>query len=340
METFDILNRKIFSVGTWNGDKWTEEMLNQAVKAFADTKGKLRPPLKLGHNKEQKITNGLPAIGWVDNLRKVGNDLVADFKKIPKVIYELLNAGAYRTVSAEFWQNATIDGKKYPFIFKGLALLGADLPAVDTVSDIIEMYDLKDTETKEYEIELKNEVKKTKSEDKEMEKEMKELLNKVADLEAKGKTASENYAKDKETWGKEKKELKTKLSETENKYSEMETKSKEIEAEKVKIEYTARIDKLIADKRVLPAHKEKMLTFMLDMPIEKKFKEGEKEVSYSEMLVKVFSEMPEINISTEEKTEAGKTQSEDEAIQKYMKDNKVEYKEAFIALAEEGKIKG
>jgi len=349
MKTFDILDKVIFSVGTWNGDKYTEAMLDDIIKAYNDTRGILRPPIKLGHSADQKLTKGMPAIGWVDNLRKVGNDIVADFKKIPKKIYDLVDVGAYRTVSSEFWKNATINGKKYAYIFKGLAFLGAELPGVDTVDDIINMYEVDDkTEVKIYEVEVKNETKpevknNEKSEDKEMnEKEIEELNKRVADLEATNKTASEKYATDKEVWGNEKKELETKNTETETKYQELENEKKEVEAEKVKADFTSKIDKLIEDKKVLPAHKEKILTFMLDMPVGKNFKEGDEEVSYSDMLVKIFSEMPELNINTDENSEAGKNQVKDEEamIVEYAKENKMTYKKALIELAKDKKIKG
>ena len=87
METMDISGIEIFSNENMpNGHEYTEKDLEEIVNGFHTTKNELKPYLKFGHDNKQKLAqdSGMPALGWVENLRKVGNKLVADFVKIPK----------------------------------------------------------------------------------------------------------------------------------------------------------------------------------------------------------------------------------------------------------------
>lgn len=147
---------EIFSAGTWNGDTYTEKDLDEMIRAYDDTRQGVMPPLKLGHDDKQKILqqDGYPAAGWVGKLYRNGKKLLADFIDIPDKIYELLTRGAYKKVSSEIYWNTDVDGKKYDKMLAGVALLGADMPAVSNLSDILSMYGKK-VERKFY-AELKN----------------------------------------------------------------------------------------------------------------------------------------------------------------------------------------
>lgn len=99
--------------------------------------------VKLGHGKQTILDNeGLPAAGWLENLRMSGDRLVADVRKVPRKVAELMRAGAYRFRSIEFWRNWLDDttGQTHPFVITGMALLGAEQPAVSSLSDIIALY--------------------------------------------------------------------------------------------------------------------------------------------------------------------------------------------------------
>lgn len=138
----EVRGVEIFSVGTWNGRDIKEEDLTQIVEAFKATNATVRPFLKLGHDDEQKIlqADGLPAAGWVENVRKVGTKLVADFVDIPKKIFQLIRNKAYRKVSCEIYNNIDINGQKHPKMLGAVALLGADLPGVLNLTDILSLY--------------------------------------------------------------------------------------------------------------------------------------------------------------------------------------------------------
>ena len=75
-----IENVELFDIGVWNGKAFLEKDLKEMEEAYKAFTGVLRVPLKLGHNDEQKITDGQPAIGWLSNVRlSEDKKLVGDF---------------------------------------------------------------------------------------------------------------------------------------------------------------------------------------------------------------------------------------------------------------------
>lgn len=142
-----IKDVQIFKTGTWNGKTITEDDLDHMVAAFSETKPKgVAPFLKLGHNDEQSIvkSSGEPAAGWIENVKRVGNALYCDFVDIPRKIFEAIKNKSYRKVSIEMLNNFEIDGKKYPKFLYAVSLLGAELPAVSTLDDILARYSYED----------------------------------------------------------------------------------------------------------------------------------------------------------------------------------------------------
>lgn len=134
---------EVFAVGTWNGMKFTEEDIDQIVASFEALNGGgyLEVPLKFGHNDEQPMTDGLPALGWVKKLYKKKDDkgrtkLMASFDAVPEVVYAAVKSGRYRKVSIELEFDVTHKGKKYSHVMTAVALLGAELPAVNTLADL------------------------------------------------------------------------------------------------------------------------------------------------------------------------------------------------------------
>lgn len=149
LETRSIEGVELLAVGTWQGGgcpdggcKFTTKDLDNAVAAWEATSSDLRPPVKLGHDDNQKLlqADGYPAAGWVTNLRRIGKKLVGDLENVPKRVAELIAAGAYRTRSVELQRDYEVGGKDWPLVLTGVALLGADLPAVESLKDIAKLY--------------------------------------------------------------------------------------------------------------------------------------------------------------------------------------------------------
>lgn len=361
LETRDIKDVEIFAAGTWNSDTYTVNDLDAMVTAFNKTKEKVKPFLKLGHNEDQELLekDGLPAAGWIENLRRVGEKLVADFIGVPKTIYELIKAGSYRTVSSEIYWNFGLDGEKYPYLLKAVAILGADIPAVSTLKDIMSLYATGEpamayaadgVELRKYEVKF--------TEDNKMEKELKELKEKLANLEklyteeqAKGAT----YATEKEGMVKCMEDMKGKCAEMSAKCDELKMKcddwekkySEATEAARV-VEITAKIDKLIEDKKVLPAQKELLFTLIKNMPREAKYSQDGKEETLDALVLKFAESYQPVNLPTapaangqqpEKKEFDSEEDAKHAAIEKYMAEKKCSYTEAYKAITLEARLK-
>ena len=138
-QTFNLNGVEIFSTGVWNGDKYTQKDLDAMIKNF-DEVG-FEPPVKLGHNDEQtELKDGQPALGYIDKIYKVGTKLVADFKELPKKVYEAIKRGNYKRVSSEIFWNYKANGSTYDRVLKAVALLGAEVPAVTNLQSITGLY--------------------------------------------------------------------------------------------------------------------------------------------------------------------------------------------------------
>lgn len=133
------LDMEIFSVGTWNGEDFTPSDLEEIAANFEKLKEIIKPPLKFGHDDKQNLTaqeDGDPALGWVESLRVVGGKLLATVKEMPAVVYKAIKAGRYKRVSAEIYLNVKLEKKKLGKVLKAVALLGADIPAVNDLADL------------------------------------------------------------------------------------------------------------------------------------------------------------------------------------------------------------
>lgn len=130
------LDAEIFAVGFWNGWDFTVDDLRDIVIAFDSLKEIHKVPLKMGHNDEQPMTDGQPSLGWVENIWVAGNKLMARFSNIPEIVYKAFKQKLYKHVSIELDSGVQHKGSYYSMVLSGVALLGADIPAVNTLSDL------------------------------------------------------------------------------------------------------------------------------------------------------------------------------------------------------------
>lgn len=127
-----LRNVEIFKVGIWHGSRTVEatpEMLDQIVSNFDNLNSKISGygvPIRLGHNNNI----GEPAFGWMSELARVGDTLVADFGDVPLAIIDAIGKRSYNSVSVELYPSVTFEGTTFENVLGGVALLGADWPAV------------------------------------------------------------------------------------------------------------------------------------------------------------------------------------------------------------------
>ena len=157
--TVDIPGVEIFKVGHWNKDTYSLTDLAKMVSNFNKLKAKVKPFLKLGHDEEQRFAggkdkfakepDGRPAFGWIDNLRINGDTLIANFKDVPRKLGDLIQKRAYKRVSSEIFPLYESEGNKYEQVLRAVALLGGDVPAVDTLADIPDVFTDKSCQNRE-----------------------------------------------------------------------------------------------------------------------------------------------------------------------------------------------
>ncbi len=320
--TYDISDVEIFSVGVWNGDKYTEDDLDDMVKNFEKLKGKLSPVLKLGHDDNQKLiqTDGFPAIGWISELKRKGKFLMAKFSDVPEVIYSLMRKRAYDKISSEVYWNLKDNGTTHRRVLKAAALLGADIPAVDNLGSILDLY------TKEYTENNYDKIKIYTDKEDSM-----ELEKKVQELESEIKTYNENIEK----VNTENKELK---AENEKLIDERE----KAEYAKKETETKAYFDAQVKEGKLTPAKAEGFVKILMG-----ETKDEAKEYSSTFELIKGIVEGedgPDFKEKTHAVDEKKKPEVKDDKeytdveidvqAKAYMKENKCTYIEAIEALEE------
>lgn len=132
----DLRKVPIFSVGTWNGLTFKEDDLDDIVQNFENLREVHKVPLKLGHNDKQPMTDGQPALGWVENLKRQGDKLVADFSDVPRILRNAIKAKRFRTVSIELLMGVKRGDSVLRHVLDAVAILGADQPAVNNLGDL------------------------------------------------------------------------------------------------------------------------------------------------------------------------------------------------------------
>lgn len=349
-DTFDIKDVDIFAVGKWNGDVYTDEDLEDMVRSFEETKPILKPYLKLGHDDEQLLAqrDGLPAVGWIERLRKIGTKLIADFVGVPRKIYELIKTGAYRRVSSEVFFNIKIGEKTFPKALKAVSLLGADTPAVQNLDDIVAMFNVyvadESCVTKHYEFNNKKEDKEMEEKEK-LQAENVELAKKYEEV----KIENENLKKEAEEKDKKVGEAEKKAEESEKKTEEVVKEGEAVKEEIAKNKLDSRrkeieveVDKMIADPKTfaMPVDKDILCKLMEhnETAEVKSYKFGEEEKTVTAMFTELLGR-ERIALNAKNKSEIGQTGKSDdntvlhEQALKYAKENKVSYTDALLQIS-------
>ena len=156
LPTEDLLNVEIARTGKVTDSRGrtvilTEEdfdLAEQSWKAIGDKVVKapvdITLPYKLwaGHDASQPIlaSDGMIAGGWVTNVRREGQKLMADFMRVPGKIAKLIEAGAWRTVSIGLRPTFEFAGKTYRNVLDHVALLGKKAPAIKGMDDLLALY--------------------------------------------------------------------------------------------------------------------------------------------------------------------------------------------------------
>jgi hypothetical protein len=255
MHTVDA---EIFAPGTWNKTwKFSAQDLRDIAATFEALGDNHHVPLKFGHNDSQPMTDGYPALGWVSKVWVNEQDkLMARFDSVPSIVKKAFDAKLYRHVSVELDVDVEHRGKKYKYVLSAVALLGADIPAVNTLNDLKHYLDggerLAASRREVFSV-VQGNLTTEPEEGNDMTKEELEAAIKaaVAPLEAKFTAATADLAV-----------ANAKLAALENE----KTKNEELAAVgKVKMHregLVAKLEAAVKDKRLTPAQRESTIKFM------------------------------------------------------------------------------
>lgn len=124
--TYTIHDVPILELGNVKGFDLDEEWADKAVRYFESlksSKGYL-PSVFVGHNPYDEDAPEKPAVGLMDNLRRIGKTIIADLTRIGSETFDQIKAGMWPYRSIEFFpKNAEITG---------IALLGSREPYIKT----------------------------------------------------------------------------------------------------------------------------------------------------------------------------------------------------------------
>ena len=143
LETREIKNVEILHAGRFKGVDYAAAELDQFIENF--TNQVAEPVLTIDHDesltgkvaKEFKVA----ALGYVSALKRVGDKLYADFKQVPKLIADLIEAGPLKQRSVEFFKTfKTSAGKVLKNVLTGVTFFGSGLPAVSGMSDLMNFF--------------------------------------------------------------------------------------------------------------------------------------------------------------------------------------------------------
>lgn len=327
--TYSITDVEIFSEGKWNGHIITGRHLDQIIQAYSETSQAIPPFLKLGHDDNQKLLqeDGLPAAGWVSNLRKVGKKLVADFTDVPKKIYELIKKKAYRKVSVEVFNGLEIEGKVYDKVLGAVALLGANTPGVMNLNDILAQYKFRDATrfdkldmVRVYSFPFPIEDEGTDMD------EIKKLQDELTTEKTKAQALEAEVTK-----------FKADVQSKDAAIKELETyKSKALEAQSELAK--TRIEKFVTELegQKLCTKAMKPLVQALLEPEKEEYSVGEKKLSKQELLKEIlslYSKAASVNfVESSEEGDKDKRKDYSAEIEAYASEHKVSYKEAYKAV--------
>ena len=146
----EVKDVQLFEIGQANSKHITLDMLKDIVDNFYILKNYHQVPMAvLGHDEKQELLkkSGLPAAGWLNNLKQVGKRLVGDFIDVPKTVADLLAKGAYKNKSIEIYPNLEYNGENFKTVLRRIAFLGFDIPKIKGLGDILARYS-EDSETR------------------------------------------------------------------------------------------------------------------------------------------------------------------------------------------------
>ena len=118
--------------------------MDRMVKSFNKLQNDIPVPVMVGHDEIQMYKRaGGPACGWVTKIWRNGTKLMALLEYVPYKIYNLIDKRAYTAKSIGFgFDYVDKTGELHTDVLLHLALLGEEMPEVQTINDTGQLYSL------------------------------------------------------------------------------------------------------------------------------------------------------------------------------------------------------
>jgi len=216
VETVDINNVPIFSTGIWEGrgsdeggDNITPEYLDSLVDTFNKVGSKVKPRLRLTHNKTDSASaTQMASLGWVQNLKRDGNTLITDFKSVPKKVADLIDKQAFGRFSPGIYPKLSLNGIEHKNVLDHVALLGSDLPANTDIDGLISLYGIDNEDNEDIKI-YTNKIQEIDMEN--LEKQIAEMQTQIKEYDKKIDDLTDAHNTEKELLAKENEDLKSEI---------------------------------------------------------------------------------------------------------------------------------
>ena len=143
LQTENLKDVEVFAAGEWNGYGFSDADIDALVSNTNAVIDEVKPFVKISHDDDQWMLRNaqLPAGGWLENIRKVGEKIVCDIRDVPKALADVISAGGFKRVSAEVWWDfKSAAGDVYQTVLTAVAFLGGELPAVTSLADLPKLY--------------------------------------------------------------------------------------------------------------------------------------------------------------------------------------------------------
>ncbi|MDV2480156.1 MAG: GPO family capsid scaffolding protein [bacterium] len=257
----DLVELEISRAGSYPQGEITMEDLEEIARAYDPLLHEA--PLVLDHAPPGEEHRG-PAYGWVKELKRLGDTLVARISQVPAELKELVSSGRYKHRSAEVYLDFQGTGKKY---LKRVALLGAAIPAVEGMAPITFAADGGPSATVEFD--QPQSTKEEKPMGTNYTKEQVDQLIEAAVTKAaeKGKAeATATFESQLEEKDKEIATFKERAANAEGKLADAEKETAKLHAEAEESEVAAFCDKLVSLGKVTPAEAKDLKVTLLALP--------------------------------------------------------------------------
>lgn len=275
-----IQNLEILSAGTHKASTGrvtvTEADLDEMIKNFSELKGSnvVRPHLKLGHTEAQKWfgqENGIPVLGWINRVWRVGNKLLADITDVPDALLDMIRQRRYHNVSAEiFLDFIEVGGRKVRNILSAVALLGTEMPAAKDLAGLANaLFSHKLESVDEKPVTLSQETEMPDGDQKIVQGFSQAQVDSLVAAAVKLAVA-EHQAKAELA----EKDLKAQLDVLTKRAEGAEAKITQLAADHAKAESTRIVDQAIKDGKLLPKQRDLALAFMTQLTGSVKFSDG------------------------------------------------------------------